>query len=59
MTIDKALEVLAVLTRAPGIDQHPQLFNAVNLGIEALRQVKYSRFDPSTWEPRPLPGETD
>jgi len=31
---------------------------ALRLGIEALKQVKESRFDPSTWEPRPLPGET-
>jgi len=31
---------------------------ALQLGIEALKQVKESRFDPSSWEPRLLPGET-
>lgn len=32
--------------------------DADRLSLEALKQVKESRFDPSTWEPKMLPGET-
>jgi len=35
------------------------LDEADRLSIEAIKQVKESRFDPSTWEPKPLPGETN
>lgn len=57
--ISKAIEILQNLNdRQLGIWFVGEN-NAVKLGIEALRQVKESRFDPSSWEPKPLPGETE
>jgi len=58
MTIDKAIEILTLLSKGR---YEGWIFNARSaekLGVEALRQVKESRFDPSTWEPKLLLGET-
>ena len=58
MKLDKAIEVLisgSELSRPWLLGGYEE---ALKLGIEALRQIKESRFDPSTWEPRKLPGET-
>ena len=58
MTIDKAIEILTIFTFASNHTSRNDVNDALSLGIEALKQVKESRFDPSTWEPRTLPDET-
>lgn len=59
MTLNKAIEILQdLMTDLPQFSPDDRR-EAVMLGIEALKQIKESRFDPSTWEPRLLPGETE
>ena len=58
MTIDTAIEILTHLKAATNSASRQDCEKAYQLGIEALKQVKESRFDPSTWEPRTLPDET-
>jgi hypothetical protein len=58
MKIERAIEVLAHAPSAQNPTAVTDYFEAVKLGIEALKQVMESRFDPSTWAPQPLPGET-
>ena len=58
MKLDEAISVLTDLKTWPGLGTFKDKKLSIQLGIEALEQVKESRFDPSTWEPKPLPGET-
>ncbi len=58
MTIDEAIKINKLHNNPSIKDQAPKLWAAQNLGIEALKQVKESRFDPSTWTSQTLPGET-
>lgn len=58
MKLDEAIEIQEQYLRQKETHLSNDLDDAIKLGIEALRQVKESRFDPSTWEPRPLSGET-
>ena len=58
MTLDKAIELLNIAKEGFPVGDVEDYYIALELGIEALRQVKESRFDPSTWEPKLLPGET-
>ncbi len=58
MTIDEAIKVLEGPWYPTTLDEWMALYKAINLGIEALREVKESRFDPGTWTPHTLPGET-
>ncbi len=58
MTIDKAIEILTDILRCVEPADPPDEHDAVKLGIEALREVKESRFDPSSYETRLLEGET-
>lgn len=58
MTIDEAIKLLLCATGGfPANDTEPY-YEAIELGIEALKSVKRDRFDPSTYHPYPLPGET-
>lgn len=59
MTLQKAIAILEDLGTTLPQSSPEDRRKAVRLGIEALRQVKESRFDPSTWEPKLLPGETE
>ncbi len=59
MQIEKAIEILALNLEEVGASMPPDCREALHLGIEALKQVEESRFEPSTWEPRLLPGETE
>jgi len=59
LKIDKAIEILTIHN-----DHNPNITDAERreahqLGLEALKQVKESRFDPSTWRSQTLPGETE
>jgi len=58
MTLERAIKLIQKDIAAPGSVDIIELNKAVKLGSEALKQVKESRFDPSTWIPQPLPGET-
>ena len=58
MTIDKAIEILTAERICFPTSHTPDLNDALQLGIEALKAVKDSRFDPSTYVPHLLPGET-
>jgi len=59
ITLKKAIELLNQDLADPGSVDIMDLNEAQRLSIEALKQVKESRFDPSTWEPQMLPGETE
>ena len=58
MTIDEAILILEPSDKRPMFLDKSNIIEAINLSIEALKQVKESRFDPSSWEPKPLPSET-
>jgi len=59
MTLEKAIEILGReihdITLSPGLD----VPDALKLGIEALKRIKYRRDQGKGYEPRPLPGETE
>lgn len=57
MKIDKAVNLLSQLPLAINTKSNHDNHVAVRLGIEALKQTKESRYDPSSWVPRKLPGE--
>jgi len=58
MKLSKAIEILTAYMKGSDKAEPVDFDDACILSIEALEQVKESRFDPSTWEPKPLPGET-
>jgi len=58
MNIDKAIEVKEQYHEKYRVHMLSKEREADQLSIEALKQVKESRFDPSTWTPQTLPGET-
>jgi len=59
MTIDEAIEVLHEDLGADTYDNHPYLYEAQKLGIEALKRLRENRkgtlFNPF----RELPGEAE
>lgn len=58
MHLEEAIEILSDpnhLTFLRTIDKHDQ---ALNLGIEALKRIKYRRDQGKGYEPKLLPGET-
>jgi len=59
MKIEKAIEILTIFFINKRKVPDDDIWDASKLGLEALKQVKESRFDPSTWEPKLLPGETE
>ena len=58
MKVSRAIKVLENELEAGGFNPGALYPKAVKLGIEALKQVMESRFDPSSWTPQTLPGET-
>ena len=58
MNIDEAILILEPSDKRPMFLDKSKIIEATKLGIAALKQVKESRFDPSTWTPQTLPGET-
>ena len=58
MNLENAIEILYRWRNGDTTIYDDILKQAFDLGIEALKQIKESRFDPSTWEPQTLPGET-
>jgi len=59
MKIEKAIELLETAKEGwPMGDNSEDYYKALELGIEALKQVKEARFDPGSWTPQTLPGET-
>lgn len=58
MTIDAAVETLVAILSTDIHAGHTHHEAAIQLGIEALKEIKKSRLDPSSYMPRLLPGET-
>jgi len=58
MTIDEAIRLLKTASQGWPLPPNEDYYKALDLGIEALRAVKDSRFDPSTYTSHLLPGET-
>lgn len=59
MKLEKAIEIKLQWRKDNYPPALPDEMNADMLSINALKQVIESRFDPSTWEPKLLPGETE
>lgn len=62
MTIDEAITLNISLKESDGLKYHPDLRDAVQLGIEALKRIKdiQSGVISKWWDARELlPGETD
>lgn len=59
MIIDEAIKLLTIFNTTCNVPTMPILEDAIKLGIEALKEVKQSRIDPSTYISYPLPGETE
>lgn len=57
MTLDEAIEGSEEAVLFLSIRNQPRLVAAVQMGEEAMKQIKESRFDPSSWETKPLLGE--
>lgn len=58
MTLDKAIEILTISLNFTGKDLNPNLKTAMELGIEALKQVKWLHESQVLYENDLLPGET-
>jgi len=58
MTIDKAIKILQTEYDTASVDDEPEFYCALKLGIAALKRLKEARFDQRTPYTRPLPGET-
>ena len=58
MLIDRAIRNLTDGREDCGMIPFEEYTLTIDLAIEALKQVKESRLDPSTWAPKTLPGET-
>ena len=59
MTIDKAITVLQTEARFCKAIDAPERYDALKLGIEALRRLTDIRGDPSLEPSDPLRGETE
>lgn len=58
MTIDKAIEILELRIKSPFTRANPDTKAAIQLGIEALKRLKWYRDVRKHWYIEPLPGET-
>jgi len=58
MTLDKAIEILDLITDTPPSGANQDFVDAVKLGIEALKRIKDRRDLRTGWEAQLLPGET-
>ena len=59
MTLKKAIEKLTELSIPGSPDLEPDDFNALKLGIEALKRISYERAARPERKNPPLPGETN
>lgn len=60
MTLDEAIQRLSEAKEREYIRYTtPELIDALNLGIEALNEIKYYRNNPITYALKLLPGETE
>lgn len=58
MTLDKAIKILHEDLGAPIYDEHPGLYQAQKLSIEALAVIKFNRQSSNFNYYVQLPGET-
>lgn len=58
MKLEKAIEILIRLSLYNLREFHPNAFDAIGLGIEALKRCKYLSEHTTRWADVPLPGET-
>ena len=59
MTLEEAIELVIEYHSDIKFRQGERLAEAIQLGIEALKRIKYRRDQGKSYEPRPLPGETE
>ena len=59
MKIDKAIKILDVHQEMLRLEDLPDLYNALQLGIEALKRLKEHREEHIDITFRALPGETE
>ena len=59
MNLKKAIEILQSYLRGDEPDYDPDLPDAIRLGIEALKRVKYQHDDNEFVPDFLLPGETE
>jgi hypothetical protein len=59
MTIDEAIRIIQENAAWLDIESSKGLFQALQLGIEALKRIKRQRLDLAPAERKPLPGETE
>ena len=59
MTIDKAIKDIREIQALDCHIKYQEWQDALNLGIEALREVKKARFGGPTLDGELLPGETE
>lgn len=59
MTIDKAIEILYLITDTPPSGANPDFVDAVKLGTEALKRLGQLRSDRPSFPHTLLPGETE
>ena len=59
MTIDKAIHILEIETGSRHLPSDPDLYNAMVLGIEALKRLQAERQGYSLLPTETLPGETE
>lgn len=59
MLIPKAVEILSINLKQAGKEMPPDVYEAVELGIEALKCIYNSRIDGDLFAFKPLPHETE
>jgi len=57
MEIKKAIEILRINLKVAGPSMPPDVYNAIQLGIEALECIQNSRIDGDLFAYQKLPGE--
>lgn len=58
MKVSKAIEILEITTANSRADNTPNVRDAINLGIEALKRCQYIAEHTDRWAGVLLPGET-
>lgn len=59
MKPEKAIEILSLAAPGHAFTTGTEFYDALNLGIEALKRVKAERTGYETYAPDLLPGETE
>ncbi len=58
MTIDEAIKVLQLMTKKRNVSSLEKCIDALRLGTEALKRVKWNRKNYAVYRTSLLPGET-